>query len=189
MNSVTLYIIRHAEEIEGLRGGWSSTVLSRSGTEKSKELARFFKDNQKQFNIKKIFSSDIKRAILTATEISNLLNLPIYEKENFREVNNGALAGMRNEDAEKEYPGLYWKKLGWDETYPEGESPKMFFERISQEWKIFSEQVKKSGENTILVTHGGVIQIILSIITGRPYSNKKIMFPVSNCDIIKIEFM
>lgn len=184
----TLYIVRHGDEIDGFRGGWSSVTLNRTGLEKSKALACFFRDNQQQLKIKKIYSSDLKRAIQTSTEISNTLNLPIYEKANFREVNNGALAGMSNEDAEEQYPNLFWRNLRWDEKYPEGESPKDFFERVSKEWKIFRETVRESGENTILVTHGGVIQIILSLITGKPYTNKKLSFPVSCCDIIKIEF-
>ena len=85
---------------------------------------------QKEFNIQKIISSDLKRAKQTAEIINGELKLPIEYTEKLREMNNGKIAGMLNEEVEKLYPGLYYNTLAIDEKYPGGESPLDFYKRI-----------------------------------------------------------
>lgn len=82
------------------------------------------------------------------------------------------LAGMANERADKEYPGLYWRTLDFDEHYPGGESPHEFYDRISAAWGDLVTSVRGSGKDAALVTHGGVINVIMHIIDGIPYSNQ-----------------
>lgn len=182
-----IFLVRHGEEICGFRGGWSSTELAFEGIRQAEGLAEYFFNMQNEYNIKKIYSSDLKRAVQTAEKVSEKLDIPVVFKRNFREVNNGDLAGLDNEKADIIYPNLYWKKLGWNENYPNGESPADFFERVSTAWNDFLKTVKKENENVILVTHGGVIQIILSILKHEKYSNNNSYGNISCCDIIKIE--
>ena len=62
--------------------------------------------------------------------------------------------GMRNENAQREYPGLYWNTMGWEECYPGGESPKQFYERITAGWKELVLQCRDEAQDVILVTNG-----------------------------------
>lgn len=183
----TVFLARHGNEPGGFRGGWSSHGLDSLGEAQALALAEYLLENQGVYNIKKIYSSDLPRAMQTAQAVTDKLGLPVIEKSGFREVNNGVLAGMANEEADRLYPNLYWKRLGWEEKYPKGESPKDFYGRVSSEWKSFLEDLKSGDENVLLITHGGVIQVILSILKGERYSNGKNFGSVSCCDLMKIE--
>ena len=184
---MTVFLARHGNELGGFRGGWSSHGLDGVGEEQAAALAEYLLENQSKYDIQRIYSSDLPRAMQTAQAVADKLGLPIIEKSGFREVNNGALAGMANEEADRLYPELYWKRLGWEEKYPGGESPKDFYNRIYSAWKSFSEKLKSENENVLLITHGGVIQVILSILKGERYSNRKSFGSVSCCDLIRIE--
>lgn len=182
-----IFIVRHGEETAGFRGGWSNTELSVEGKKQAESLAEYFFSMQHEYKIKTIFSSDLKRAVQTAGILSEKLGISVVEMQGIREVNNGKLAGMDNEKADKDYPGLYWKALAWKEKYPNGESPADFYERITYEWKAFLKTVLKNNENVILVTHGGVIQVLLSVLKGEKYSNRKSFGSIDCCDVIKLE--
>ena len=184
---MTVFLARHGNELGGFRGGWSAHGLDALGIQQAEALAEFLANNQNAFMIQRIYSSDLNRALQTAQTVANRLGLPVTEKSGFREVNNGVLAGMANEEADKLYPNLYWKGLGWEEKYPNGESPKEFYKRIADEWKGFLSEVKSEDKNALLITHGGVIQVILSILKGEKYSNRKSFGSVSCCDLLKIE--
>jgi probable phosphoglycerate mutase len=94
---------------------------------------------------------------------------------------------MKNEIAVKRYPGLFWNTLAWDEKYPNGESPKDFYERISYAWHEL-EKMFSCNENIMLVTHSGVIQVILSLAEGKAYSNKGIIRKIGNAEMIKVQY-
>ena len=87
------------------------------------------------------------------------------------------------------YPGLYWNTLGWEQRYPGGESPKEFYERIRTAWDAFQKMALAQNENVLLVTHGGVINVILSIVHGEQYSNKTTMRKIQNAELIALEYM
>ena len=88
----------------------------------------------------------------------------------------------------KLYPGLYWNTLGWEQRYPGGESPKEFYERISTAWDAFQKMVLEQNENVMLVTHAGVINVILSIVNGEKYSNKTALRKIRNTELIALEY-
>lgn len=180
------YLVRHGKDDDTVRGGWSGLPLTDVGKEQADELASFVQ--RSDLGIKRIYSSDLLRAIQTAQSVADRLHLPIIQMPEFREVNNGDLAGMDNELASKMHPGLYWNTLGWEQRYPGGESPKEFYERISTAWDAFQKMVLEQNENVLLVTHGGVINVILSIVNGEKYSNKTSMRKIRNAELITLEY-
>ena len=183
-----LYLIRHAKDDDSIRGGWSHHSLIGEGQQQARLLAEFIKKQENNFEIKTIYSSDLPRAMETAAEISKLLKLPIRLTPEFREVNNGDLAEMKHEIAAAKYPDLYWNLLDWTQSYPNGESPKDFYERISSAWFEFSASLSQRNENCILVTHGGVLQVITSIVNSTPYSNQYNTRQFKPCEIILLTF-
>ena len=180
------YLVRHGKDEDTVRGGWSGQPLTDAGKEQADELASFIQ--RSDLGIKHIYSSDLLRAMQTAQYIADKLHLPIIPMPEFREVNNGDLAGMKNDLASKMYPGLYWNTLGWEQRYPGGESPREFYERVSTAWDTFQKMVLEQNENTLLVTHGGVINVILSIVNCEKYSNKTTMRKIQNAELIALEY-
>ncbi|MBQ9227297.1 MAG: histidine phosphatase family protein [Eubacterium sp.] len=125
---MTIYLVRHGADDNTKRGGWSNHPLTEEGLKQSEELARKLKDCNCNADI--IYSSDLLRAKQTTEILAQHLNLEVEYDAELREVDNGDLAGMDNELADKLYPNLYWRKLEWKQHYPNGESPKEFYERI-----------------------------------------------------------
>ena len=183
-----LYLIRHAKDNDSIRGGWSRHSLTEEGHKQAQRLAEYMKTGNDSFQIGAVFSSDLPRAMETAEEIAKQLKLPVEALAEFREVNNGDLAGMDNEIAAERYPEFYWNQMDWTQAYPNGESPAEFYERISRAWSALSECLLKQPQNCVLVTHGGVIQVILSLICHKPYSNTKPLRKIKNCEIIILKY-
>ena len=180
------YLVRHGKDDGTVRGGWSQQPLTNEGKAQADELASFVQGSD--LAIKHIYSSDLLRAMQTAQSVADKLHLPIVPMPEFREVNNGGLAGIKNELANKMYPGLYWNTLDWEQRYPGGESPREFYERISTAWDAFQKMALNRNENVLLVTHGGVINVILSIVNGEKYSNETIMRKIRNVELIALEY-
>jgi len=169
---MTCYLVRHGKDDSSRRGGWSRFGLTEEGRQQTRDLAEHIRANRHELNIKKIYSSDLCRALETAQPVAAVLGLEVVPLPQLRETNNGLLAGMPNALAEQAYPGLYWSALEWDECYPGGENPCSFYERIKTAWADFSAAMLQTDENVMLVTHGGVIHVIFTLIEGRAFSNE-----------------
>lgn len=178
-----IYLVRHGADDETIRGGWSNHPLTDEGMAQAERLAQSI-----DFHVSQICSSDLHRCVQTAEPVAGRLGLGINLLPQFRETNNGELAGMKHELACAKYPGLYWNTLDWEEKYPGGESPRDFYERIKFAWEEFQEQAKNSGGDVMLVTHGGVINVILSLVHELPYTNKKHRWKIKNTQIITMEY-
>lgn len=182
---MNIFLVRHGDDDEQYRGGWSTLPLTQLGIEKVKKLADFFSNEQEDIKIDRIISSDLKRAKMTADIINEKLNVKIKYDERLRENNNGILAGMLNEEAIKKFPNMYFSILEYDERFPEGESPKEFYERIKEAFfSIVNEN--NDVENLMLVTHAGVINIIYHIISNIEWSNKQKKLKIPKTSITKI---
>ena len=178
-----LILVRHGSDDERFRGGWSNLDLTDEGIDEATSLAEHLNSNRDMYDITKIISSDLQRCVSTARYISNALSLPVTYEPLIRETNNGLLAGMPNDEALCRYPGLFFSSLGMDERYPGGESPSEFYLRIKTWFEDFCREYAKRYGNTLIVTHGGVINVIYHLIKGIPWNNKNTPFKVSNCSI------
>ncbi|MEK3981939.1 histidine phosphatase family protein [Paenibacillus sp. FSL K6-3166] len=187
---MAIYFMRHGIDDEGFRGGWSQRGLVVEGYRQAERLGCYLKENQSNFNITRILSSDLQRALDTANEIARALSLPVESSSNWRETNNGVIAGMPHEIANERYPGLYFSALRMDERFPGGESPQEFFTRISSSLSNLCIELESTdpNENVIVVTHGGVINVIYHILKGLTWTNKNAHFPTSYTSIHKIEY-
>ena len=180
------YIVRHGKDDDTVRGGWSKQGLSPFGMEQVHELAEEMA--AADLKIDCIYSSDLQKAKETAEILSNRTGYPIELLPGFREVNNGDLAGMKNDLADKKYPGLYWSSLAYDERYPNGESPEMFYHRVKAAWTEFkNRRLQEPSKDALLVTHGGVIEVILCIENNIAFSNKKKHFSALSAELIEVE--
>lgn len=83
------------------------------------------------------------------------------------------------------FPGMFFSSLKMNECYPNGESPVRFYSRVKEAFmKLLNENRNKK---ILLVTHGGVIIIILSLIYGFHYSNLLKISPKTG-SIIKLKW-
>jgi broad specificity phosphatase PhoE len=183
-----IVLVRHAKDEDGFRGGWSKRGLITEGFEQSRLLGEYLRNNKDLYNIKTIISSDLNRALQTANEVAKNLYLPITKSIEWRETNNGELAGMPNSEAERKYPGLYFSSLRMEERYPGGESPLENFNRIKNTFNNLCEDIvnQKIDSNVLVLTHGGVINIIYHILNNKEWTNKNKSYPVTNTSLHRI---
>ena len=116
---MNIYLVRHGDDDERYRGGWSELPLVEAGIDKAKKLGEYL-SSEKNYEIKvdRIISSDLKRVKMTADIINEKLNVSILYDKRLRENNNGALAGMLNEEAIKKYPHAFFSTLKYNERFP-----------------------------------------------------------------------
>ena len=151
--------------------------------EQAKQLAKHLKDNNLTYQIAHIISSDLTRTLTTANIISCELCLPIQKDFQIRETNNGDLAGILNDTALKQYPGLFFSSLEMDEAYPNGESPNDFYLRIKKWFSDFTSNYRNVKGNILVVTHGGVINVVYHLVKDIEWNNKGRVFKTGNCSI------
>lgn len=162
---IEMDLIRHGQDEEDKLGGWSDNHLTSEGISQITSLARTIDGN---YDL--LISSDLNRAKESAEIISKELQMDIVFNQNLREINNGDLRNLTKTQFDESYPNLFFSSLGMDESYPNGESPTSFYNRVYSEFlRIINEN---KGKKILIVTHGGVITILLSLVNGYPYSNK-----------------
>ena len=176
-------LVRHGKDDDTLRGGWSAAPLTPQGVQQVQALAA--KLLGQGVLLCAVYASDLPRAMQSAQLLASALQLTVTPLPAFREVNNGLLAGMKNELAESRYPRLYWNTLAWDEAYPEGESPQAFYARISAAWQAFKAQQLEG--DVMLVTHAGVINVIRCMEAGVQYTNKRVQFPIGHAEAVWLQ--
>ncbi len=165
------YLVRHGQtswnDTHRFQG-WLDIELDTIGMLQAKMLADYFKAEK----IKHIYSSDLSRARKTAQLIQQKTESPMTISKNLRELNVG------------KWEGLTWDEITADFTEEEklneahvfemggsgGETLTQFQERILESFnQIIS---RESDQDIMIVTHGGVIRVLLCHILGCDISQR-----------------
>lgn len=180
---MNILFVRHGKDSDQHRGGWSQLDLLPEGKREAKTLADYLVQHKEDYHFTKMITSDLKRAETTATILAEALQLQLEKESSLRETNNGDLAGMLNSEADQKFPHLYFRSLAMDEHYPNGESPIEFYQRIKTWFQRFLQENNNSDGTQIVVTHGGVINIIYHLVNQIEWTNKSNLFHVKHCSI------
>ncbi|MEZ0323249.1 MAG: histidine phosphatase family protein [Hydrogenothermaceae bacterium] len=164
-----IYLMRHGESeynAKKIVQGHIDTSLTEIGFKQAKLAGEFLKDK----NIKKIISSDLKRAYQTAKTVSEILGLPVITDHRIREMHFGTWEGMSYDYIYQNHIEDFHNWLSNPVKYPlpKQESVENFEKRL----KLFLEDISNHDEDTILVVgHGGSIHGLLCISFGIPFEN------------------
>lgn len=173
-----IYLIRHTQA-EGnlyrvMQGSWDSDATD-TGVEQVEKLAERFKN----IHVDAVYSSDLKRAVFTATAAARHDNLEIHKDKGLREINMGP----------------WEQKFFGNVCYDQPEDARIFMSE-SEKWDIEGAetfgQVKERAYSTLekiakendgktiaVVSHGVTIRCLLSKIKNVPLSD------IKNCPICK----
>jgi len=167
-----IYLLRHGEDDENYIGGHSDVALTNNGILQIQKIATEIKNGN--YKIDRIISSDIKRARQTAEIVNKELQLPVEYTTMLRELDKGKLNGMLVTEANKLYPE-YEDVSDINLIYPNGESMKTFYERIKRDVdKILTL------DNSLIVTHRGVINMLYFILNNIELNMDKKQFGVTH---------
>lgn len=163
----TFYFIRHGESVNNLAqlvNGWTDCDL----TEKGENSAAMAGEMLRDYNITRIVTSDLKRALKTAEIIADKINF-IGAIETYSELRERNWGVYENKPI-SERPGL--------NINPEkGESWEVFYQRVAR--KLFDVNLD---ENTLLVGHAGIYRVIQKIMFNLDNQEK-----LNNCQPVRIE--
>ncbi len=132
------------------------------------------------------YASDLKRAFETAELIGEATGLSPSKSARLREVFLGEWEGLTSEELAQRFPDAWarWtEEPSWD-VVPGGEGATAFEARVSAE--LDSILARHQHGNVLVVTHGGVIQVALHRVVGRP-SHGLFPFRIENASISVIE--
>ncbi|MBK7995990.1 MAG: histidine phosphatase family protein [Blastocatellia bacterium] len=176
-------LVRHAQSTGNAKEcftGQTDVDLSELGHKQAELTAQALADEQ----FTAIYSSDLKRAYLTAKFIAKFHKLDITTTPDLREINLGIFQGKSFIEVEKEYPEEFTaiSRRDLNVVIPNGESHGMLRDRVIKAFnKIISNHI---GGNILLVVHGGVIFHINHYILGiAPTETFRLSYKISNCSI------
>jgi probable phosphoglycerate mutase len=118
-----------------------------------------------------IYSSDLSRALHTAEASAHLLKLPIRKEVALRERHYGVLQTLTYAEFERRHPNAHARFLAREEAFAlpgGGESLRRFADRVNQ--CIDAIVAAHAGGQVLIVTHGGVLDILHRRASGQPLS-------------------
>ena len=176
-----IYLMRHGLDDENYIGGWSEVDLVEEGIRQVKSTGEKMKSSN--INIERIITSDVKRAVTTSKIIREFYpNAKIEENILFREQNKGVLNGMEKEKAKRLYPD-YFEFVTIDKTYEGGESLHDLYYRV----KKYINYILSTEDDTLIITHRGVINMIYYILNNIELDMNKERFNVDHASVHELD--
>jgi probable phosphoglycerate mutase len=164
--NTTLCLVRHGEtpwNAERRLQGHLDIPLSDHGRAQARATA--IRLEGKRFDA--VYSSDLARALETARSIAGSatpVSLPAL-----RERHYGSFQGLTYEEAKQSLPEAYaaFETRNPSFEFPGGgESLRAFRSRV--EGAMHSFALRHAGQQVLIVTHGGVLDIVHRMVTGKP---------------------
>ena len=188
MGSTQVVIIRHGQSqgnAEGRFGGHTDTPLSPRGRKQARATAKTL--GSEKFSA--IYSSDLPRAIETATPLSTLTRVPLIITDALRERSVGVMEGLTFEEAAEQHPEQYQALLrrDFDHVLLGGESYRQTLDRASRQLDEAIEQHR--GGRIVLFAHTGTICILILHLMGALDAPelKPVWIATANCGIARFD--
>ena len=182
-----LLIVRHAEsalnEQNRIQGHLDSKLTPR-GARQAAALAR----RLAPLKIKRVYSSDLGRALSTTRTVIRALKLPIVAEPGLREISLGKWEGLTPDEVNRRFRNGYdaWRKSPSRKVIPGGETIRQFHRRIRG---TFDRIVRAERSGLVLVmTHGGVISSILSHWMKADFDRVLLNLRIDNTSLTLAEF-
>jgi len=160
-----LLLARHGEtELNSSERYWGRTdvTLSAAGLRQAERL----RDRLATEKLNAVYSSDLRRASLTADTIASRHKLEVIICPELREIDFGQLEGLTFDQIGRLYPDVtrLWMERSPELKYPSGESIYQLNNRVSD----FMRRLEKhANEETILiVAHSGVLRTLACQLLG-----------------------
>jgi broad specificity phosphatase PhoE len=181
-------IIRHGQSqgnAEGRFGGHTDTPLSPRGRKQAQATASALVSEK----FSAIYSSDLPRAIETASPLAKLVGVPLETSDALRERSVGVMEGLTFEEAAEQHPEQYQALLrrDFEHVLAGGESYRQTLDRASRQLDEAIEQHK--GGRIALFAHTGTICILILHLMGALDAPelKPVWIATANCGIARFD--
>jgi len=162
----TIYLIRHGALVEEYGRqrylGQQEVPLSDKGRRQMEIAADFLAAAE----IAAIISSPLGRCLESAEIIGKKLQLRPSVDDNFAEINLGAWDGRKREDIKAKFPREYAARGRDLKNFRPPGGGESFQDLQDRAWPAFLTTLKKHDNPLAIVTHAGVIRVIISKLQG-----------------------
>jgi len=160
-----LLLVRHGiTEFNSTRrfAGYSDVEMSAVGLRQVEKL----RDRLAGEKIDVVYSSDLKRAMVTAEVICSSRQVDIVTCPELREVNYGEVEGLTYPEIRQHYPEVAELVANFNLrlNFPGGESFEKFIERVSK----FADRLNRHApsETVLVVSHSGPLRTLVCALMG-----------------------
>lgn len=186
MNPTRLCILRHGEtdwNAERRLQGQIDIPLNAAGRAQAAATAAGLLGQ----DFAAVYSSDLARTWQTAQPIAAALGLCAIATPVLRERHYGRMQGLTGAEAQQSCPALHAVYAARDPHHDldGGESLTAFAERVAQALRDLV--AAHPGQTLLLVAHGGVLDIVYRLATGRDLSAPR-DFPIPNAGLNWLEY-
>ncbi len=184
----TLLLVRHGESEANRRdifAGHLDVDLQNKGLKQAEKTAEYIKEN---YNISKVYASDLKRAYKTGKCIADFCGVEIIEDKNLREINAGEWDGLTFDELKKMYRTEFekWCTDIGNAGCNGGETTVELAERILSEITKLAEE--NDGKTIVIATHATPVRSMQCICEGRALSEMKDIPWASNASVTEIRY-
>ncbi len=187
INNLKIHLIRHGETVantQKLFYGFSDVELSDIGSQKLLP----FKDKYISSSIsKKLYiSSGLKRTNKTLEILFGDVEFTIVP--DFKEMNFGDFELKSHVQLENNQDYINWLENYETFTLPNGESKEVFEKRVIEAYKILLEQLFHNYDEVFIVTHNGVICVLMDYLFKNLENKKFYDWKLENGDSYIIKY-
>ncbi len=181
-----LYLIRHGQtdwNQEMRWQGWVDKSLNEKGLQEAEKLANRLKEK----NIGVIYTSPLKRAFQTASEIRKFHpNAEFIQDSLLKEINFGIFEGHTIEEIKEKFP-QEWAARENDKfnfKAPNGES----MNELDSRAKEFIKKILAEKRDLAVITHGMFLRQILVNLLNKDYEEiRKLFFHNTSLSVFEID--
>lgn len=182
-----LILIRHGlseTNEKKILAGHLDTPLAEKGIHQAEITAQYVCE---KYKVDAIYSSDLKRAKMTAEKIADITKKDIVISENLRELFAGEWEGKKSKDLPILYPEQYYLWINdIGKSHCEGgETIQQLYDRINNEIdKIISENQSKT---VVIVSHATAIRAFMVRVFGIKVENMQQIDWVPNASVSEFD--
>ncbi len=180
MTTTRIILIRHGETLwnkERREMGQLDSPLSEMGHKQAAAIAHRLMQNR----FSALYSSDLGRAMQTATYIAQICQKEIIAETDLRERNMGIFQGYTRQEMQEKFPKewqAYQSENKFDYVIPQGESQR---QRLNRSIRIMNTLAERHPAETIVaISHGGILRGFFEYVLGLPPGNER-RFRRNNC--------
>ncbi|MDN3701588.1 histidine phosphatase family protein [Vibrio artabrorum] len=142
---------------------------------------------EQNLSLNRVITSPLRRCSDLADLCAKRLSLPLWVEPEFQEMNFGDVDGVAFDELKDNWSMLetFWQDPA-NHQLTGAESLQSFHDRVTQAW---SQLLTSEGDNLLLVTHGGVIRMILAHCLDIEWKNPSLYSKLSidNASITHIQ--
>ncbi|MEG3221896.1 histidine phosphatase family protein [Vibrio gigantis] len=178
-----IYLLRHGKvEGKAALNGVSDVLVKPNDQQQICEALV-----QSEFSFDRVVTSPLRRCSDLASLYSQRMSVPLSVTSEFQEMNFGEVDGVVFDELKDKWAMLetFWQDPA-SHQLTGAESLKGFHDRVTQAW---SQLLNEPSDNLLLVTHGGVIRILLAHCLDIDWKNPSLYSKLSieNASITHIQ--